>query len=191
MAEAVVDHLEVVEVDEQHRDPPRRGLPGERLVEELDEPLPVRQAGERVVHRLVGEPRPAGSTLRHVLDLGDHVHRGLAGATDQGEGRRHPHRSTVGVQEPLLDPRAGLVAGHQMAEPHLDRGAVVGIGERQRGHAEQLILGPPDHLPEGPVDALQATVDADERQAGGGVLEDGSQRVAGVPELARRPVGVR
>jgi len=38
VAQAVIDHLEVVKIDEQHRDPAGAGLDGERVPESLDEP---------------------------------------------------------------------------------------------------------------------------------------------------------
>ena len=56
VAEAVVDDLEPVEVEEQHGQTCRGGDgPGQRQLQELDEQHPVRQPGQRVVLRLVGE----------------------------------------------------------------------------------------------------------------------------------------
>ena len=56
MAEPVVDVLEVVEVHEQDREAVRRACaPNERVREAIHEEDPVRQAGERVVQRLVAE----------------------------------------------------------------------------------------------------------------------------------------
>ncbi len=56
VAEAVVDHLEVVEVEEQHRHPPVVALwPGQRPVEAVEQQGAVGQAGERVVGGLVGQ----------------------------------------------------------------------------------------------------------------------------------------
>ena len=57
MAEAVVDRLEVVEVDEQDGQPaaaPRCGS-DERVLEAVDEQRPVGEPGQRVVERLVAE----------------------------------------------------------------------------------------------------------------------------------------
>ena len=53
VAERVVDHLEVVEVDEQHRD--LLAAAGDQLAQALQEERPVRQPRERVVMRLVVE----------------------------------------------------------------------------------------------------------------------------------------
>ncbi|MDQ3500227.1 MAG: hypothetical protein M3488_04510, partial [Actinomycetota bacterium] len=58
MAKAIVDGLEVVEVERQQRHwgvvaPPA----GKRVVDSIAQQQPIRQAGERVVHRLVAESR--------------------------------------------------------------------------------------------------------------------------------------
>ena len=63
MAEAVVDHLEVVEVDEQHRD--RAGLGAVEAPPELFEEVgPVRQAGQLVVARRPLQVRPRPGAVR-------------------------------------------------------------------------------------------------------------------------------
>ena len=54
VAEAVVDRLEAVEVDEQDGDlDPSAGGRAERLLDPVEEEGPVRQAGQRVVEGLV------------------------------------------------------------------------------------------------------------------------------------------
>ena len=56
VAEAVVDHLELVEVDEQHGRPRVvAGRAGQRLLDAVEQEGAVRQPGEAVVHRLVLE----------------------------------------------------------------------------------------------------------------------------------------
>ncbi len=56
MTRSVVDPLEAVEVAEQHGDlAPVASRPGQGSVEAVDEQRPVRQAGEVVVQRRVGE----------------------------------------------------------------------------------------------------------------------------------------
>ena len=57
VAEAVVDRLEVVEVDEQHREVAVACAPtrAERVLDAVAEQRLVGEAGERVVERLVGE----------------------------------------------------------------------------------------------------------------------------------------
>ena len=56
VAEAVVHRLEVVEVDEQHRELPAVALePGGRVVDPVAEQRLVGEPGQRVVERLVRE----------------------------------------------------------------------------------------------------------------------------------------
>ena len=73
VAEAVVDRLEVVEVDEEHGEVAvRAGDPRERVLDPIAEEALVGQVGERVVERLVRElileavaaPSRRGSTTR-------------------------------------------------------------------------------------------------------------------------------
>ena len=56
MAERVVDVLEVVQIDEQ-RGAGRAvaAVPGEQLLDAIHDQRPVRQAGQRVVQRLVAQ----------------------------------------------------------------------------------------------------------------------------------------
>ena len=66
VAEGVVDGLEVVEVQEQHRERPAVVAPAtERVLHAIAEQRPVREVGDRVVERLVGE------LLLELLALGD------------------------------------------------------------------------------------------------------------------------
>ena len=72
VAERVVDRLELVEVDEQHRVHAVgvRARVLERRREPLLEERAVRQAGQRVVGRLVAQPRLVGLEQPAALDLG-------------------------------------------------------------------------------------------------------------------------
>src|SRR2546427_141477 len=54
VAQRVIDGFEIVEVQEENRDPPL-GRPVQGVVEADAEGRPVRQVGERVVERLMGE----------------------------------------------------------------------------------------------------------------------------------------
>ena len=56
VAEAVVDGLEVVEIDEQHSHPDVLAeRPRDRVADALEEQRAVREMGDRVVEGLVGE----------------------------------------------------------------------------------------------------------------------------------------
>jgi hypothetical protein len=72
VAEAVVDALEPVEVQVAQPDEGIRVGAGERLGQPLGEERAVRQAGERVVQRLVAQPL---LQLVPVGDVFDHRHR--------------------------------------------------------------------------------------------------------------------
>ena len=69
VAEAVVDRLETVEVEEADADPLLRPGVGEDLTEGLEEQRPVGQPGQRVVQRLEAQPLlelvPLGDVLDH------------------------------------------------------------------------------------------------------------------------------
>ena len=69
VAEAVVDHLEVVEVEEQHGDLADAGA-GEQLVEARDDRRTVGELGELVVRGCVGQ-LGGHALLGDVLDVGD------------------------------------------------------------------------------------------------------------------------
>ena len=67
----VVDLLEPVEVDEEHGSAPTRTLRvGEGLVDAVDEQRPIRQPGQRVVRRLLGQRRLGVLQVGHPLGLG-------------------------------------------------------------------------------------------------------------------------
>ena len=68
--EAVVDDLEVVEVDEQHRDLTRLGS-REQCVESFDQRRPIGQLGQIVVGGGVREQLGGPALLGDVFDVGD------------------------------------------------------------------------------------------------------------------------
>ena len=85
MAEALVDDLEAVEVEEEHRD--RAGLADatrrEGVADAVHEQDPVRQARDHVVQRLAGEPLFGVPSLVQVA-LGS-VEQAGVGERDRGE----------------------------------------------------------------------------------------------------------
>ena len=76
VAEAVVDGLEVVEVDEQHGDVADRGV-GEHRVDAVDQLGAVRQPGQVVVRRRPLQPLGRAPLLGDVLDVGDRQRHAL------------------------------------------------------------------------------------------------------------------
>ena len=125
VAEGVVDELEVVEVDEQHRH--RRLRPGELLAQRLPQQAPVGEAGQAVVGGVVGQG------LLEEAALGDVLHRAdeAAGPLADEDGRhpdRHPAGRAVGpLHLDLVD--LGLGAFQHALEGGDDPGPV-GRGQR-------------------------------------------------------------
>ncbi len=75
MAEGVVDHLEAVDVEIEHREAEAGLTPGASpgVVQPIEEERAVGQAGERIVHRLVLQARlergPLGGGALALLEL--------------------------------------------------------------------------------------------------------------------------
>ena len=80
--EAVVDRLELVEVDEQHGDVVDLGV-AEPVVQQVHQIRPVRQPGQLVVARRVAQLLGGAALLGDVLDVGDRQHHAVV------LGRRH------------------------------------------------------------------------------------------------------
>ncbi len=141
MAVAVVDRLEAVDVEEDERQRPLRApVARQRLLQQLVELAPVREAGERV------DAREPLQLLLHVL------HRGHVGA----EREDAAHRAVVarvGDVDRLQVARAG--------ERHRDDLELDALAAERRAQvlAPRRIVLVAHHLPERPPDRL-AEVDA-------------------------------
>ncbi len=184
MTEAVVHHLEAVEVEEEHRDALPALLGARELTPEaLDELQPVGQTGERVVHGLVRERLAAGAPLADVLDLAHEVHRLVLDVAHERRAHRHPHRVAVVVHEPLLELRALGHAGEE--SPHLlaTLVAIVGMTELEHRRCQQLRLAASEDLHQRAVHSEQPTVDRDERHADRRVLERAAEPLLGLTQL--------
>ena len=104
VAQRVVDHLEAVEIEEEHRELVTVAVRvGDRQVEPVQEELPVGQAGERVM-------------IREMLDLRARVHAGLALVLEQpdNEAQRHRELQQEIDEAEVLDPGQALPT----SEPH-------------------------------------------------------------------------
>ena len=85
----VVDHLEVVEVEEKQAELPVR--PGQLLLDPLHQQGPVREPGERVVVGLVLQPGGELAALAHVVQREDGALEGPLGQLPDGtETSNHP-----------------------------------------------------------------------------------------------------
>jgi len=155
VAEAFVDVLEVVEVDDHHR---AAALVGEDALERafhpFDEQQPVRQAGQRVVVRQVIE------FVLRALDRGDvGEHRDVVAefavlVVDRPQVL--PDREDFTALAPVPDFPAPLAALVQALPHHLVEGVVMAAGlEHRRQLAEYFLL-----LVTG--DALEGAVDVDD-----------------------------
>jgi hypothetical protein len=129
VAEAVVDVLEAVDVEEQHGD--RRLVGAAQLgVDELVQVGPVGQLGEVVVPGLPGR-RPLGDDPGGDVGVGDHD---LPGLVDPGGLQVEPagaHRGGEGVVE---GDELALTAG-QLAEP-VEHAEVARVTGQAAGHPE-------------------------------------------------------
>ncbi len=107
VAEAVVDHLEPVQVQVAHADPGPAGvvpLLGEHRAEPFQEQRAVGQAGQRVVGGLVAQALGQRVPLGDVLHHGDGEQRPPRVVADQGARDVCPHPAAIGPAQPLLHP---------------------------------------------------------------------------------------
>ena len=188
VAEAVVDDLEVVEVDEQHGD--LVGPGGlEQLVEAGDHRRPVGEPGERVVGRGVGEPGGGEAGLGDVLDVGDREGDPLL-LGDRHLGLR-PDVLAVAAQVALLDAVA-VVDAELDARPLGGGGAqVVGVGDLADRAPEQEAARVVEHVGERLVRVDDAVVgQPHQRHAGRRRVERLLEAAPGGLERAARALAV-
>jgi len=157
-----------------------------------DEP-PDRQHDRRVGdHRaqpllagaqLAGGPVPLGQ----VLDLAEEAERAPLRVAQHRGADQQLQPGAVGTPAAPLDLERRLAAlllrggAAQVGE----RGDLARVGELVDGERQQLVLGPAEQLAEGAVDALEATVQADERHPDRGLVEPEAE-VHPAPLLTRR-----
>ena len=139
MAERLVDRLEAVEVDEEHRHALAAGVGLlHRLRQRAFEHQPVRQARQAVAERaalqlaLGATQRPAQARLEDREDQADHQQGDRADRGEQGERRRG---DPVGVERAGLRAQPGgagdeLLAHDQGGAEHQRRGHLPGHGRR-------------------------------------------------------------
>ena len=156
----VVDHLEVVEVHQQQREP-GAVVVGQRRVEPLHEQRAVREPGERVVVGLVGQPV---GELVAVADVVQGQHRALERAPVElaDGGDLEPAPAAVRATQPALDEAvAALALEHR---PDRVEGAALVLGV----HLRLQVGGVREPLPvaqrgvRGGADVADAAVDADD-----------------------------
>src|SRR6266536_119647 len=140
VAELVVDRLEAIEVEDQHRQPaaPAPGA-AHRLVEAVVEEAAVGKAGEGVVGGAVEEVELMALAVVDVFDHGNEVVDGAVHVMDRAHGQAAPELG------PVLAQVAGL-HGHPVTAPG-DQLAVVGGLRREVlvGAAVELAGGVAEH----------------------------------------------
>jgi hypothetical protein len=142
VAQAVVDVLEVVQVDEQDGQV-ARGRAGQGVLDPLGEQGPVGQAGQPVVERLVDE---LGLELLAVRDVAGVEHQAAdVGVLEQVGGDRlrvQPgavavaHPPGLGGRHPRPQGRLGHEPGHPLAVVGVDQGERVAVDQLGRVVAE-------------------------------------------------------
>ncbi len=176
MAEAVVDHLEVVDIQEQHRD--RTGLAAgalERVVDAVEEQCPIGESREGVVEGLTIERSFERPSIRDVtavehdrLDVGivEEVRHDRVELAPAAVGMAHPARDLGGRARPRRQ---------HLRQLRTHRGRVVGMDDVAHSLADQLVAAPSEHRPHGRALVGHDAVPIDQRDDVRGVLDERSE----------------
>ena len=195
VAQAVVDELEVVDVQEQDRDGPgvTTGA-GQRLVQPVQQQLPVGQPREGVVQRPVPELLLHAFLLQHArLQLG--VHPGVVDRK-RGLDREHLQHGAVGlVGAHPVTRHVDAQHTEQCAVPAVQRGEqcvqrvprVLAAVDRQVGHEEVEVAV--DRLLGTAVEEAQAATGLGGGEQLGPVLARGLLALQGVAHVVRTREG--
>ena len=171
VAEAVVDHLEAVDVEDEEGDggPVAQGA-GQRVLQPVPEQDPVGQVGEAVVEGLAGELDLEPAPLADVADEAvDHPPLVVLGAPDGDLHRELGARPVDCGQLPLGD-RRPVGAGQRPPEAVVVGGPVAdGDHDLAQAPAEDLAPEPAEHRlrPGVPLEDGAEGVEADEGVVGG------------------------
>lgn len=152
VAQHVVDHLELVEVEEQADDQLSGALcaTGEPEADVLDQHRSVGQPSQGVVVGEVVQALSRASLLGDVLQLAEEVRR-LAGFLHQRHRLVHPPLGPVRALQTLLGLEGGPPAGDHVLKGGEHLRPDVGVGEGERAAADHLALVEPDQATVGPV----------------------------------------
>ncbi|HJU38097.1 MAG TPA: PAS domain S-box protein, partial [Tahibacter sp.] len=140
MAEAVVDELEAVEIEKQHRvvEPSERLRALEPLRHQAVEQLAVRQLGQRIVRRgafeLAFEAVPLGHVAQRAAEVVDVVEAEHAGADV------HAQLAPVLVPEPGFVVVRHRLAARSRGQAFLDDAQTFGRSELAPVHADEFVL---------------------------------------------------
>ncbi len=192
VAERVVDDLEAVEVEEQHRGAALGVVAlgaADRLVEAVDEQHAVGQAGERVVQRVVLQAPLGLAAVGDVGERADDAGRAAVLVAHRDAAREHPAVGAVAVLHPVLELEVVVRAVGQVRVERLrERRAVVGVhaAEPLPARLADLVLAVAEHgLPAGGVeDAVLGDVPVPDAVVG--ALQRERVALLGLGELLER-----
>jgi hypothetical protein len=140
VAEAVVDLLEAIEVDEQHREHLFGSVgAGERLVEAIPKERAVRKVGETVVKCLMRELLFEPNSLRDVTCV-EHDTAHVPLSLKIGDVRLH----VAPFSELVLDSEHHLMR-LSLSERCLDQRSIIGIDEAHKPTTDDVFLRAPEH----------------------------------------------
>ena len=144
VSQAVVDGLEVVDVDEQDGHPQERPpRPLERVRDAVEEQRAVRERRERVVEGLMRELLLELASLRHVMARDDEpAHAGIG--EEVADNGLEPAPRTVSPARAELE-RAVAGRARRSVERGLDRRTLLGVEKLGELGADQLLRLEPEH----------------------------------------------
>ena len=153
MAEAVVDILEPVEIDEQNADIVIAEML--RFWKGLGQPVhkerPVRQARQGIVRRLVLQLLISVLFMGNVLDLKDKVWCGSLRRARRRNAERCPDGKTRPVTKPLLHLAVRYFSRQQLIYLYQAAAEVLGLCDRLKIARQQLRLGITENVGQCPV----------------------------------------
>ena len=161
MAEAVVDVLEVVEVEQQHRPGMVVALGvGDAPFDLLAKAPAVGEAGHLVVIGEEDESLLELLALADVLDLGDEVEGLAVGAASQRDAEQDPDDVAVAMEVALLHLVVAQLAGEHLADVLEVEVEVLGVGDLLEGLRDELVRAVAGELAQGAVDAYEVALQA-------------------------------
>ena len=169
MAEAVVDVLEVVEVDEEGTDEAVGPAAGQRVLDPVLEQGPIGEVGQRVVERHVRQLLLERPPFRVIPGI-EHVARHVGILEAVGDHDLRPARTAIGVHDPAReDPgRSRLEVG----EGGEHRGQVLRRDERGQPPILQRLRPVAEDVPDRRALIADDAVRGDHRDHVGGVLDE-------------------
>ena len=178
VAHTVVDGLETVQVEVEHGD--RRIGPVdlvEAVLQPGDEQVPVRQAGQRVVHGLVGELVLDPLRLGDVLDVVDRVTCSASHVMHYRGMNPGPDRMTLGMDIADVDAVTVDRCVPKLREQPDTVSDVIGVGEIQDVLSDQVGCVVPKQTAQWPVDLFEPAVQVDQGNADRSTVEGGLETV--------------